>query len=553
MKKKKYCTIVTAAALALSMGGGFSSFAAQTKGTSEAAQTKKASEAAQTKKASETVQTQESQPETADQENTGEQAAVATASDAQLLSDIKLPAEFQVEGIDTQNMSSRELYAHLQQMQKQLSEKKLDLDINGYQALGTYGDLGAQIINMGEVAAKAAELTGGNLIDRFMKEEDLKKNPLNLTLQVELNEEAYENFINKAMKETGNGAVNATITRENGQFVITPGKEGITVDKEPTKNSILAVALSASQDKITATTTVKKPDVTEDQLAQIKDVLGTFSTNFSSSSAARANNLVVGAAKINGHVLMPGQTLSGYECMHPFTVANGYKIAHAYENGQVVDSVGGGACQIATTLYQAALRAEIQITERKNHSMTVSYVQPSGDATIAGTYKDIKITNNRSYPIYVEGYTSGRNITFTIWGKEDRAPGRTVEFVSEVLSETPMGVTYVDDPSLSAGRQVRESSGHSGRVSKLWKVVKQDGKEVSRELISKDTYRVSNTVIRRGTKPVPTPAPTEAPTAAPSAPTEGDNSPTEAPAPTETQPAETQGPAADVEPGPGSQ
>ena len=134
-------------------------------------------------------------------------------------------------------------------------------------------------------------------------------------------------------------------------------------------------------------------------LSQIQDVLGTFSTDFSSSSRARATNLQVGSSKINGRVLMPGETLSGYECMQPFTTANGYATAAAYENGQVVDSVGGGVCQIATTLYNAALFAELEITQRQNHSMIVTYVPPSNDAAIAGTYKDIKVTNPYDTPI----------------------------------------------------------------------------------------------------------------------------------------------------------
>ena len=133
---------------------------------------------------------------------------------------------------------------------------------------------------------------------------------------------------------------------------------------------------------------------------------------------------------------MPGDVLSGYECLQPFTTANGYKTAAAYENGQVVDSIGGGVCQLATTLYNASLEAEVEIIQRQNHSMIVTYVKPSRDAAIAGTYKDIKIQNNYSTPIYVEGYTSGRKLTFTIYGKETRPANRKVEYVSETLGST---------------------------------------------------------------------------------------------------------------------
>lgn len=135
----------------------------------------------------------------------------------------------------------------------------------------------------------------------------------------------------------------------------------------------------------------QQPKIKKADLESISDVLGTCTTAYASSGASRSGNIANGVSKINGHVLMPGETLSGYECMHPFTIENGYFTAAAYENGQVVDSVGGGVCQIATTLYDASLAAELEITQRQNHSMIVTYVKPSMDGAIAGTYKDIKI------------------------------------------------------------------------------------------------------------------------------------------------------------------
>ena len=143
---------------------------------------------------------------------------------------------------------------------------------------------------------------------------------------------------------------------------------------------------------------------------------------------------------------MPGEVLSGYECLQPFTSANGYKGAASYANGQVVDSIGGGVCQVSTTLYNAALQAELEIVERQNHSMIVTYVEPSMDAAIAGTVKDLKIRNNYSTPIYVEGYTENKQITFTIYGKETRPANRKVEYVSETLGRTSPG-----DPPADCG------------------------------------------------------------------------------------------------------
>ena len=175
---------------------------------------------------------------------------------------------------------------------------------------------------------------------------------------------------------------------------------------------------------------------------------------------------------------MPGETLSGYECMHPFTIENGYFTAAAYENRTGRGQCGGGVCQIATTLYDASLAAELEITQRQNHSMIVTYVKPSMDAAIAGTYKDIKITNNYSTPIYIEGTTAGKTLTFTIYGKETRPANRKVEYISETLSKTDPGAPQQKvDHSLMPGQTKKVQSAHIGYKSRLWKVVTVDGVE----------------------------------------------------------------------------
>jgi hypothetical protein len=143
--------------------------------------------------------------------------------------------------------------------------------------------------------------------------------------------------------------------------------------------------------------------------------------------------------------------------------------------------------------------------------MVVSYVKPSEDAAIAGTYKDIKFTNNYSTPIYVEGYTSGRTLTFTIYGKETRPSNRTFEFVSETLSVTDPGeAKEVVDPAMPPGTRKQVQSAHKGMKSRLWKIVYVDGAEQSREILHTDTYNPSKAIIKVGpaapaaAEPIPT-------------------------------------------------
>lgn len=415
-----------------------------------------------------------------------------------------------------------------------LSDRKISLDVDGTAVETTARDLGYAWSNQDAVEEAASHAVEGNLIRRYMGKKDLEKTPVHIAIEAAVDEEKVDAFIKKKCAGIVGAPVDASIVRENGTFKITPGSSGKVVDLDATSQAIdealtggnsgvgaaaktedaqaetesgaeetKAAADSAADGiiKVTAVVNEEEPRIKEDDLKSIKDVLGTCTTDFSSSGAARSKNLANGAAKINGKILMPGDTLSGYECMSPFTTENGYFTAAAYENGQVVDSVGGGVCQIATTLYDASLMAELTITQRQNHSMIVNYVKPSMDAAIAGTYKDIKITNPYDTPIYVEGGTSGRKLTFTIYGKETRPANRKVEYISETISTTDPGAPQEKvDNTLAPGTRKQVQSAHTGLKSRLWKVVTVDGVEKERTILHTDTYNASKAIILVGPK-----------------------------------------------------
>lgn len=417
----------------------------------------------------------------------------------------KLPSGLSVEGVEISGLSMEEASKNIESYIQSLEDKTVRLDIEGRTFETLYSDLGLHYENKEQVLGTLEEYTKGNTIERYTKAADLEATPVELALEGDFDTQKVSDFVSRSSEGLEIAAKDATIRRSDGKFVVTESNDGLSIDKEKTVEALEAGMVNAGADiaEVKAVTTVTKPRVAADDLRQIKDVLGSFTTDFSTSSAARAKNLSVGTSKINSHILMPGETLSGYQCMAPLTIAGGYDIAKAYENGQVVDSVAGGVCQIATTLYNAAIRAEMEITQRAPHSMTVGYVQASADAAIAGTYKDIKITNDTDYPMYIEGYVSGKKLTFNIWGVETRSANRKVEFVSEILSSTPAGITYEDDASLPLGTEQKVSTGHDGRKSRLWKVVTVNGVEKERTLMSTDTYRMSNSIYKRGTAALP--------------------------------------------------
>ena len=227
-------------------------------------------------------------------------------------------------------------------------------------------------------------------------------------------------------------------------------------------------------------------------LAEVKDLLGSFTTDYKSSNANRSGNVANGCSKINGTLLYPGDVFSATDTVSPFTESNGYSLAGAYLNGKVVESIGGGICQVSSTLYNAVLRAELEVVDRSPHSMVVTYVDFSADAAIAEQAgKDFKFVNNTPYPIYIEGYTKNKKITFNIYGKETRPANREIRFESEVLEKTEPTIDLITaDPSKPIGYVTTEAA-HIGYKARLWKIVTENGKEVSREIVNNSKYTVS--------------------------------------------------------------
>mgnify|MGYP000223016074 CR=1 FL=1 len=156
-------------------------------------------------------------------------------------------------------------------------------------------------------------------------------------------------------------------------------------------------------------------------------------------------------------------------------------------------------CQVATTLYNAVIRAELDIVQRYNHSMIVSYVEPSDDAAIAGTYKDLRFKNNLDNPVYIEGYCSGGIITFNVYGVETRPANREISFRSETLSEEDPVTQFNFDAGQPVGYFNTEQSAHKGVTARLWKTVTVDGTVQSDEVFNNSKYKSSPKIVTVGT------------------------------------------------------
>lgn len=406
--------------------------------------------------------------------------------------------------IDVSGMTTLEAEEEVNSYMDSLKEKEITWNaLNDNMVTVKVGDLGIKWTNK-DVIDQAGELgKAGNIVQRYKALKDLEHQNEIFPLEISYDEAMIRSIINERCLQYNVEAVDGTLTREDGQFKFVAGQTGVEIDVDASVKAIQDYMANewdkedATIDLIAETT---QPRGTEEELSKVKDVLGTFTTSFSTSGANRSGNVRNGCSKINGTLLYPGDTFSTYEAVSPFTEANGYYQAGSYMNGLVIDSLGGGICQVSTTLYNAVLKAELEVTERYNHSMIVTYVDPSADAAISGTAKDFKFVNNLSYPIYIEGTTTDdKKITFTIYGCEERAQNREVTYESVVISKTvPEGERIVADASQPAG-VVSVQSAHIGYVAELWKIVKVDGVEESRVQVNSSRYTATPRTAAVGT------------------------------------------------------
>ena len=244
-----------------------------------------------------------------------------------------------------------------------------------------------------------------------------------------------------------------------------------------------------------------EPAITTSMLGEeaFPDKLATFSTRYDASNQNRQINIDLAAKAIDGKILMPGEKFSFNNIVGPTTASKGYKLAGAYSAGELVESYGGGICQVSSTIYNAALYANLKIDERYNHSMIVSYLDPSLDATISYGSRDLKFSNPRKYAVRIGAKANNGILEIEIKGIYEENEVE-IELVSETTDITPPSTKYVYDSSLEEGQEVVQTNGANGVKSKAYRIVKKNGRVISKDILSEDSYNPMAKVIKTGSK-----------------------------------------------------
>ncbi len=376
----------------------------------------------------------------------------------------------------------------------------------------TYGDhvmeipfteLGLTFQNTTDVLYDAATIgQTGTLIDRYKELKDLENDRVLCTWSYSFDEALLEEKTAAFADVVNVEAVNATINRKDHQWFRTPHVNGLEMDTEATLERVRAAVEGWQGQSVSAEAVVEVtvPKYTDELLNTITEIIGSYVTVMDGNvEEGRGKNVVRGAELIHGTILLPGESFSAHAALTPFELSNGYDYANAYSAGGYVNSIGGGVCQLTSTLYNAIMEAELQVDRRYNHSMIVSYAPYGFDSTVNDDgSKDLVFTNPYDFPIYIEARAWSESETFgqvyfAIWGTlTDEIREREIELYTKEIEREDAEMNFVIDPSLEPGEKEVLQLAYPKLVIEAYKRVIVNGEVVSDEYLYTDHYRRSD-------------------------------------------------------------
>ena len=304
----------------------------------------------------------------------------------------------------------------------------------------------------------------------------------------DIEDRIYEDIKSKIERKPENASISI-----GSSIDVKKGEEGVKINRDEFRKAIydsikpnIDVTVKVPIESVT-------PEITSEELSRIDGIIGSYRTNFSPNIEGRNENIRLAAQYMNNYLLMPGEVFSYNKVTRLKTVSNGYKNATVIVNGEIEEGLGGGVCQVSSTLYNSVLYSGLEIVQRRPHSIPSSYVNYGRDAVVSDNAIDFKFKNNYDFPVYLKTYVGSSSVTVTIYGNTGSVP--EIDIISNVVSVKPRAVKYIDDPNLEKGKEVVKTKGRDEIRSETYVVING-----VKKLVSKDRYPSQTKVIMRGTK-----------------------------------------------------
>ena len=419
----------------------------------------------------------------------------------------KIYKNISINGINVGELSKTEaLNKVMSVFQTELENKTISVRGPGIEYVYRFDEFNARYDFAPAVEQAYAYAREGGLDERYSRIMALENAPYEITYEPKytFDDSTAQDKVGLIAEKVYIAPINATIDRKDGVYIITKEVSGKELDTQSTTVMVKQLLASNMAGVVDVVLKDVGAEVTEDYVSQAQSLIGTFSTTFISGVNGRNTNIINAASKVNNQTLQPGEVFSTNKALGPSTLENGYAMAPVIINGRVEDDIGGGVCQVSSTLYNAVLYAELEIVERTNHSLKVGYLDYGYDATLAGDYLDLKFRNDTDLPVFLECYIQGNRLVASIYGKEMHDEMRTISFHNELLERiNPAGEIITYDSSLPRGQRVVSKGPVIGLRYALYKTVYENGIKQYTEQVNISRYKSVPAEVRVGTGAVP--------------------------------------------------
>lgn len=304
-------------------------------------------------------------------------------------------------------------------------------------------------------------------------------------------------ILQEKLADFNRSAVDASYTINNDQFVIIPAVPGrvVQVDAILDKLQNQSFATLPKQMEIPIVEVAALKTTEQLQTLAFDGIVGEYTTRFNVKDQNRSANLTTAAKKLDKTVLLPGQTLSFNETIGQRTAETGYKDAYIIINNEYVQGIGGGICQVSSTLYSAAVLANLPIVERYPHAVVISYIPLGQDATVNYPNLDLKFKNDTASLLYIRTEVKSGFLTIRLYGKKT---DKTVRFEQKIEKEIEFQTIMRLDSSLPPGKSVQDQAGYKGYIAQTFRIVKDPSGKESKQLLSRDEYAPTHKILRVG-------------------------------------------------------
>ncbi|NLO41221.1 MAG: hypothetical protein GX115_17360 [Ruminiclostridium sp.] len=329
----------------------------------------------------------------------------------------------------------------------------------------------------------------GNVLQRLREINNLRRQGLPIVAGMCYDKDKIIRILDSIRQDIERKPKNASVSVKSGNIKVTPHQTGYIMDMKLSLERVEESLLKRTLQDVQLCVIDLTPDITEQMLDKITTRLAQFQTTFSTTNEGRVHNIKTACGKIDQQLLLPGEVFSMDRALGDRTEKNGYRNAKVIVNNELVDGLGGGICQVTSTFYNAVLLSGLEVVERRNHTIPLTYIDVGRDATISQGYIDFKFKNNLSYAVLVDARIYGNQVNVSIWGRKPQTEYKyriRTKITEKTRSE---GVETWLDPSLKPGEVVVVREAVPGcKVEVYRETVDSSGKVIQTEKISVDKY-----------------------------------------------------------------